>query len=49
FHRLVETVRLSAGDERERVRTRLVELFEIIGPSDPRVVKARAALASALF
>ncbi|NEE00965.1 tetratricopeptide repeat protein [Phytoactinopolyspora halotolerans] len=49
FNRLIETVRRTAGDEREQVRTRLVELFEIIGPSDPRVVKARAALASALF
>jgi putative thioredoxin len=31
------------------VRARLVELFEIVGLSDPRVVKARSALASALF
>lgn len=49
FDRLIGTVRRTTADERERVRRRLVELFEIIGPSDPRVVKARAALASALF
>jgi putative thioredoxin len=49
FQRLIDTVRRTAGDDRERVRTRLVELFEIIGPADPRVVKARASLASALF
>ncbi|NDL59054.1 tetratricopeptide repeat protein [Phytoactinopolyspora mesophila] len=49
FKRLIDTVRQAAGDDRERVRTRLVELFEIIGPTDPRVVKARASLASALF
>lgn len=49
FNRLVETVRKVAGDDRDRVRTRLIELFEITGVDDPRVVKARAALASALF
>jgi len=49
FARLVDTVRRGAGDDRERVRARLVELFEIVGLSDPRVVKARSALASALF
>ena len=49
FARLVGTVRGASGDDRERVRARLVELFEIVGLSDPRVLKARAALASALF
>jgi putative thioredoxin len=49
FVRLVDTVRRVAGDDRERVRARLVELFEIVGLSDPRVVRARSALASALF
>jgi len=49
FGRLVETVRRVGGDDRDRVRARLLELFEIVGPSDPRVVKARSALASALF
>lgn len=49
FNRLIDTVRRTSGDERERVRTRLVELFETIGTADSRVVKARAALASALF
>jgi putative thioredoxin len=49
FARLVATVRRVDGDDRDRARTRLVELFEIVGPADPRVTKARAALASALF
>ncbi len=49
FHRLVELVRRTAGEDRNQARTRLVELFEVIGPDDPRVVKARGALASALF
>jgi putative thioredoxin len=49
FTRLVDTVRKVSGDDRDRVRTRLIELFEVIGAADPRVLKARAALASALF
>ncbi|PSL06152.1 putative thioredoxin [Haloactinopolyspora alba] len=49
FDRLIATVRAVSGDERERVRGRLLELFEVVGSTDPRVVKARGALASALF
>ncbi len=49
FARLVDTVRRVSGDDRDQVRARLLELFDIVGPSDPRVVKARSALASALF
>ncbi|MBD0292424.1 MAG: tetratricopeptide repeat protein [Jiangellaceae bacterium] len=49
FARLVDTVRRMSGDDRETVRSRLLDLFEIVGPSDPRVAKARSALASALF
>lgn len=49
FTRLIETVRRTSGDDRDRVRTRILELFEVIGSADPRVIKARAALASALF
>jgi putative thioredoxin len=49
FGRLVETVKRSAGDERETARLRLLELFEVIGAEDPRVVTARSALARVLF
>lgn len=49
FARLVDTVRTAAGPDRERVRVRLVELFEVVGTEDPRVVAARRALASALY
>jgi putative thioredoxin len=49
FARLVETVRRSSGAERERVRSHLVELFDVVGPEDPRVPAARLALANALF
>jgi len=49
FARLVRAVQLTVGAERETARTRLVELFELAGPDDPRVPAARRALASALF
>lgn len=49
FSRLVDTVRVTAGPERERVRQHLVGLFEVVGTTDPRVVSARLALANALF
>jgi putative thioredoxin len=49
FARLLATLRRVRGDERDTVRDRLVEYFEILGPDDPRVAPARRALASALF
>jgi putative thioredoxin len=49
FARLVDAVRLTSGDDRDRVRAHLVELFGIVGGDDPRVVSARRALTSALF
>lgn len=49
FARLVELVRRSAGDDRAAAREHLVELFALVGDADPRVGKARTALANALF
>ena len=49
FDRLVELVKRLEGDDRERVRERLLELFTVVGAADPRVATARRALASALF
>ncbi|AOR32027.1 co-chaperone YbbN [Streptomyces fodineus] len=49
FGRLIETVQRTLGDDRDAVRRRLLELFEVVGPDDPRVVGARRALARALF
>lgn len=49
FGRLVETVRRTFGEDRDRVRLRLLDLFEVIGPEDPRVGAARTALARVLF
>jgi putative thioredoxin len=49
FARLIQAVRVSSGPDRDTARRRLVELFEVVGLDDPRVAKARTALASALF
>ncbi|MFJ8662575.1 tetratricopeptide repeat protein [Streptomyces sp. NPDC093795] len=49
FGRLVETVRRTAGEDRDAARLRLLELFEVIGVDDPRVTAARQALARVLF
>ncbi|WP_062515963.1 tetratricopeptide repeat protein [Demequina gelatinilytica] len=49
FGRLVDLVRVTFGDDRERVRARLLELFDVVDPADARVLRARQALASALY
>jgi putative thioredoxin len=49
YERLVALVRRVAGDDREKTRLHLVSLFSIAAPDDPAVVKARRALASALY
>ncbi|QOV35458.1 tetratricopeptide repeat protein [Streptomyces ferrugineus] len=49
FGRLIDTVQRTVGEERNTVRLRLLELFEVVGAEDPRVAAARRALARALF
>ena len=49
FDRLLDVVRRTAGDDRDRARTHLVELFGIVGDQDPRVGVARRQLTAALF
>jgi putative thioredoxin len=49
FGRLVDLVARTQGEERDRARTHLLRLFDAVGGDDPRVLKARRALASALF
>lgn len=49
FARLIAVIRKTSGDERDAVRVRLLELFETLGNSDPRVQKARRDLMTALF
>jgi len=47
--RLIAAVKISAGDDRKRVRDHLLTLFTLVEPDDPRLTKARQQLASALF
>ncbi|ROP60560.1 tetratricopeptide repeat protein [Curtobacterium sp. PhB115] len=49
FGRLLDLVPTVFGEDREALRVRLVEYFELIGSDDPRVVAARRRLASALY
>ncbi|MEU6563728.1 tetratricopeptide repeat protein [Nocardia nova] len=49
FDRLIGLIKRTAGDDRNRVRTRLVELFELFDTADPIVVAARRKLATALY
>jgi putative thioredoxin len=49
FNRLVGLVARTAGDERDKAREHLIGLFGAVGNADPRVLRARQALASALF
>jgi putative thioredoxin len=49
FERLLDVVRRTSGDDRDRARTHLVELFAVVGDDDPRVGAARRQLMAALF
>ena len=49
FIRLLALIKATSGDEKARVKVRLLELFSLVDPADPRVIKARAELANALF
>jgi putative thioredoxin len=49
INRLVDVVRATAGDDRDRARQRLLELFDALDPEDPRLATGRRALANALF
>ncbi|HLL62528.1 MAG TPA: tetratricopeptide repeat protein [Propionibacteriaceae bacterium] len=49
FDRLIKLIKTKTGDERDQVRLRLLELFDTVGNADPRVLKARRDLMTALF
>jgi putative thioredoxin len=49
FARLIGLIKRTAGDERTKVRTRLIELFELFDPTDPEVIAGRRNLANALY
>jgi putative thioredoxin len=47
--RLLALVGRVSGEDRDAVRERLIEYFDVLGPDDPRVGPARRQLANALF
>jgi putative thioredoxin len=49
FARLLDLVRTTEGTQREQVRLRLVELFNVVGNEDPRVIAVRKELTKALY
>lgn len=49
FDRLIALVKRTSGDDRTRVRTRLIELFDLFDPADPEVIAGRRKLANALY
>ena len=49
FNRLIAAVKSFAGDDRDKAKNHLLSLFNLVDPADPRLVKARGQLASALF
>ncbi len=49
FGRLLDAFAGASSEDRDRIRTRLLEYFEVAGADDPRVAAARARLASLLY
>ena len=49
FDRLIKAVKSFTGDDRDKAKAHLIALFNLVDPTDPRLVKARSQLASALF
>jgi putative thioredoxin len=49
FNRLIELVRRTQDADRNQAREHLLTLFAAVGNEDPRVLRGRQNLASALF
>jgi putative thioredoxin len=49
FDRLLGVIRRTSGDERDKARLHLLDLFEIFPPDDPQVKRARSQLTALLF
>jgi putative thioredoxin len=49
FERLLSAFALADKDDRETIRGRLLQLFDVVGTSDPRVISARGRLAALLY
>ena len=49
FDRLLRAVKAFSADDRDKVKAHLISLFNLVDPTDSRLIKARSQLASALF
>jgi len=49
FDRLLAVIKSNTGDQRDKAKAHLIVLFNLVDPTDPRLVKARSELASTLF
>lgn len=49
FDRLIRAVKIFEGDEQKKAREHLLNLFLLVDPNNPDLIKARQQLASALF
>ena len=49
FTRLIDLVRVTQAEERDRIKAHLLDLFAVVGNQDERVRRGRTALMSALF
>jgi putative thioredoxin len=49
FDRLLGVIRRTSGDDKDKARRHLLDLFEIFGPDDQQVKTARSRLSSLLF
>lgn len=49
FNRLIDLFKRAAAEDKNLIRQRLLDLFEVVGSADPRVTKARSALMMAIF
>jgi putative thioredoxin len=49
FSRLLNLVKTTHGDDKNKVKTHLLNLFALVDQSDPRLISARKELASSIF
>ncbi len=49
FDRLLAVIKSNTGEQRDKAKAHLIALFNLVDPTDPRLVKARGELASVLF
>jgi putative thioredoxin len=49
FSRLLTLIKNSTGDDRNKAKTHLLNLFALVDQADPRLISARKELASSIF